>query len=67
MELSVSKLLQSDFEKSMVKDKHKSTAERKWNELFNDWQMGKASKPPAHPEKEHLWNVDPEAYLEIVK
>ena len=49
----------------------KSDHERFWDQTFNTWsnfgciEDKDHPKPKEHPRKDHLWNIDPQAYLEL--
>ena len=36
-------------------------SERKWDKAFLKWTKGQGPKPGPHPNKEHTWNIDPDA------
>ena len=39
-------------------------AGRFWDQKFNKWIAGEGEKPGAHPDPNHLWNKDEEAFIE---
>ena len=38
---------------------------RWWDKQFNDYIAHGGKKPGTHPDPNHLWNKDPEAYMNM--
>ena len=37
---------------------------RNWDKSFQKWITDEGPRPGKHPEKDHLWNTDPDKFME---
>ena len=45
-------------------DDESIVVDRDWDREFREWRMEQGPKPGPHPYDKHLWNIDPDRYIE---